>query len=235
MNRKYGVPNSVKEIENVDSLFELDVDFGTLPDYSWLVNKLLNNVKEAKKFIKNPDKYLENNGIHKLKSINMKDRNLEFINIVGDNDIIDSIYRKDARKFINVMKDKNILPERFIDFSSNVRKRQQVAYVPVVVTPAAIYTSFGVVAWAVVGVGAAAFVGIKVKVSVAGKKLNSTFQSNILHPKVSSVLSIALLLSDNDFAHRIDTLLWKDFWEEVNERTEKMRIKKQFTILPENN
>lgn len=219
MDRRYGSPNSIVGNVYFDEKFNLSLNAVALPNYGKLVEKLLNNNKEARMFLKNTDKYLEENGVTDLKEININDKNLELIRVIGDAELSDCITRNDAKRFIEIMRKDGLLPDSFISLNSKIRNKEQAAYVPVIVTPALAYTSFGAVAWVVALVAAAAAVGVKVK--TVGKQLHRNFQSNILHPKVSSVLSIAILVSGEKFAHSVDKELWDDFWLEVMKKTDR--------------
>ncbi|MFT8458244.1 MAG: hypothetical protein ABF804_07810 [Liquorilactobacillus ghanensis] len=205
MNRKYGNPNSLIQSDLASDNFKINVNSQELPSFSKMANHLLSSRTASKQFLRDPTKYMVSNGCSKINSLNITDNNFDVLRVISAEDLNDAVQKRDAQSFVETMIRLEKLPKYFIQ---RTQMEPRAAWVPVVVTPAVAYTSFGAVAWVVAAVAALVKVGVK-------GAFTPVYKSTVLQPDIAWALSMAVLMADSRFAHQIDDVLWARFLKEI--------------------
>jgi hypothetical protein len=210
-DRLYGIPTSLREESINKEHFNIPFEKKE-NNYTNCVECLITSGVNAKKFLRNPDEYLNKFGITGLK-IDLTSPIYSNLFITVNEEIINSIKNRDSRKFVDELTNMNFLPKNFI-LNANQKPEPRVAWVPVVVTPAVVYVHFGVLAYVGAIVAGVTYIGVKTS---GPKYLKSEWKSIHLNEKVARTLALAKLLVDDHFAKEVDTIMYGNFEEEMKQ------------------
>ncbi len=180
------------------------------------IESIMSSQQALMEFFKNPKAYF---GKFNVGYIDIdRDRNdIRKLLISAEPEIGESILNRNAVKFVEILRKNKMLPDKFI-IKAEADAEPQAVVAAVAVTPAVVYTSLGVVAQVGVAVTAAAVVGLALwtAVKVAGVA-SEKFQSLNFSKETPSVLAMAELLADYEFAAKVDEVLINKFNDELNE------------------
>ncbi len=103
MSRKYGNPNSLIRTDLTSENFKISVNSNKLPSFSEVASNLLTSRSAAKQFLRNPTKYLINNGYSEVDSLNITDNNFDVLRVTSDDKLATAVRNRDARSFVAIM------------------------------------------------------------------------------------------------------------------------------------
>lgn len=180
------------------------------------IESIMSSQQALMKFFKNPKAYFEKFSVGYI-DIDRDRNDIRKLLISAEPEIGESILNRNAVKFVEILKKNKMLPDKFIIKAEADAKPQALA-AAVAVTPAVVYTSLGLVAHAGVFVTAAAAIGLVVVTSVkVYGAASEKFQSLNFSKETPSVLAMAELLADYEFAAKVDEVLINKFNDELNE------------------
>ncbi|MCD8873734.1 hypothetical protein K2V74_05240 [Mammaliicoccus sciuri] len=202
-----------------DSLY-LDIEGIQLPRIQKLVEGILTSNAEAKSFLKNPNKYLKENSSFDF-DIDISNILYNKLKLLNDDNLTRIVEDKDAKQFIKYMTRLKYLPQNYINKISDEYPEPRVAWAIVVVTPALVYTTLGVVATVGAAVAAVTYIGVK----TGGPKFQlSEWKSTMINESVASALSIAYMLGGNEFAQEVDNEIINLVEDEAREYLNQLKI-----------
>ncbi|MGQ3481293.1 hypothetical protein [Paenibacillus sp. TY11] len=180
------------------------------------IESIMSSQQSLMKFFKNPKAYFKKISIGYI-DIDRDRNDIRKLLISAEPEIGESILNRNAVKFVEVLKKNRMLSDKFI-IKADADAEPQALAAAVAVTPAIVYTSLGVIAQVGLAVTAAAAIGLAIVTSVkVYGAASQKFQSLNFSKETPSVLAMAELLADSEFAAKVDGVLIDQFNVELNE------------------